>query len=92
MESFVVAFGVVFPLFLEIGLGILFRQIKLMTKETAREINAISFRVFLPILLFSDMYHMSVDTTVNLRLIFFAALIVVIPYVMAFFCTSGCIG
>ena len=54
---FSTAFSVLFPLFAKIALGYGIRSLKFLSEKTLKEMNNVVFRVFLPTLLFSNIYR-----------------------------------
>lgn len=80
MENFIVAFRVVLPIFLLISLGYLFRRIQWVSEKSLKEFNLLVFKVFLPVLLFNNMYHSDVNTEISPRLIIYAIASVLIIF------------
>lgn len=72
MENFIVAFNVVLPVFLLICLGYLLQNIRWVTESALKEMNKLVFKVFLPVLLFQNMYNSNLNTDINLKLIIYA--------------------
>lgn len=56
-ESFFVALRVVAPMALLMGLGALIRGVKLVDRSTMRSMDKVCFRIFLPALLFKNIYE-----------------------------------
>ena len=56
MENLALSFSVVFPLFLYLALGYGAKSIRMLSSETVRQMNNAVFRIFLPVLLFSNVY------------------------------------
>ena len=81
MENFLISFRVVFPIFLMMALGFLIKKIKLVNETTVKQINNVVFRVFLPTMIFKNVYESELRKVLNPRLILFAAL-----------CVLGCIA
>lgn len=84
MNSFYLAFSVVCPLFLMMSLGYLLRKLNLFNERLLDELNQLCFKVFLPILLFINVYQSgNVDGSL-LNLVIFAVVSVVASYGMVF--------
>lgn len=54
MESIVLSFHVMLPVFLTILLGVFLQRIGLMPKRMIRDLNRLCFKVFLPVMLFNN--------------------------------------
>ena len=57
MENLVLSFTVVFPLFVQLVLGYGLKRVKLLDDHTLGVCNKLVFRVFLPCLLFLNVYR-----------------------------------
>ena len=84
MQNFLISFEVVFPIFLMMALGFFLRQIKLFNDTTVKQMNAAVFRVFLPVMLFKNIYQSSIAEVFNARLLVFALTAAVGCVVFAF--------
>lgn len=69
MDSFIFSFNVVFPLFLLISLGYFLARIKLVNSGFVKTANNVCFKVFLPILLFMNIYQADFSTTFDSQFI-----------------------
>ena len=81
MQNFLISFRVVFPIFLLMVLGWFIKRIKLVNDTTVKQVNQLIFRVFLPTMIFKNVYDSEIADVFNVRLIAFAAL-----------CVLGCIA
>lgn len=54
LNSFVIAFEAVVPMFILVGIGMLVRKSGLITKDENRKFNKIAFKVFFSALMFKD--------------------------------------
>lgn len=63
MESFIFSLNVVFPLFVLISLGYFLSRIKLVNPTFVKTGNNVCFKVFLPILLFMNIYQADFSST-----------------------------
>jgi hypothetical protein len=72
VEYLLTALLVVLPIFLKLLLGYAIKQFGIMGTQAFKEMNNVTFRIFLPILLFMNIYHADLDTTVSFELIGFA--------------------
>ena len=85
MENFILSFNVVTPLFLIMSLGYYLKYIKLLDKQTLNVMNSVCFKVFLPILLFFNIYQSDVKSSFNINLITFSISSIVILFVVLCF-------
>lgn len=65
---------VVAPLFLLMALGALLKFCRLWDDKTVRVMNNVCFRVFLSLMLFVNIYHTDLHSSLNLRLILFGVI------------------
>ena len=77
---FLTAFNVLFPLFAKISLGYAVRHMGLLSGKTLREMNNLVFRLFLPLLLFSNIYKTDFSTITSYDLLWFAVLSLVVMF------------
>ncbi len=72
MNSLTIAFSVVFPLFLMMALGYFLKRVKLFTPAFLDQLNGLCFKVFLPILLFVNIYSSDFKQDFSPRLVLYA--------------------
>mgnify|MGYP004532922047 CR=1 FL=1 len=80
MNNFLVAAGVVAPLFVVIFLGYFLRRIHVISESFAEEANKLCFKVLLPCMLFYDIYSANITTAFDLRLMLFAFFAILIIF------------
>ncbi|MDY3928929.1 MAG: AEC family transporter [Clostridia bacterium] len=73
MENLVLSFTVVLPLFIMMVLGYFLKFIKIFDKHTLDKLNSSIFKVFLPILIFYNVYTSEISDVFNPKLIGFSA-------------------
>ena len=78
MEGFLVSFNAIFPLTVAMALGYALRRLGVLNEDGVKLLNKLSFRVFLPVYLFDNLYKTDLSAAFNGRLIAFAASAVVI--------------
>jgi len=84
MENFLVSFNVVFPIAVMMAVGFLIKKIKLVNDLTVKEMNNVVFRIFLPLMIFKNVYESEIAEVFNLKLILFASVTVVTAIVILF--------
>nr|WP_320024792.1 AEC family transporter [uncultured Acetobacterium sp.] len=84
MNSFYLAFSVVCPLFLMMALGYLLRKLGFFNERLLNELNSLCFKVFLPILLFINVYQSDAVDVFQPQLVIFAVVSVVASYLLVF--------
>ena len=57
LESFLVALGVVFPMLVMMASGVILRKTGMADRPLVRRVDAINFHLFLPCLLFYNIYN-----------------------------------
>lgn len=76
MENFILSLNAVLPLTLMIGMGYGIKRIFNFEEKDLKKLNDLCFKVFLPILLFKNIYQINVGNIFDLRLIVFTTLII----------------
>ncbi len=82
ITNLVIALNVVLPLFLCMAVGYFLRRIHLVNEATLTGTNALCFKVFLPILLFRNIFTTDLTSVFNGRLILYAAGGVVVWFIL----------
>lgn len=72
MENIILSLNVVLPLFLTVALGYFIKKIKLIDEHTLKVMNKVTFKTFLPTLLFYNVYKTNLDGAFNIKLMIFA--------------------
>ncbi|MBQ3378567.1 MAG: AEC family transporter [Clostridia bacterium] len=88
MQSLIISFEVVLPLFIMLAIGYIVRLLKMVTDDVLIKINRVCFHVFLPLLLFVSIYKADISTVFNPRLLLFAFVAVLCLFAAAFFITG----
>ena len=73
MENLILSFNVVAPLFFMMVLGYFLKYIKMYDQHTLDVMNKVVFKVFLPVLLFYNVYTTDLGTAFDIKLILYAA-------------------
>ena len=81
MESLILAFEVVFPLFLLMAVGYVINLLKLCNEENFKVMNKLVFKIFLPVLLFYNVYKTNISEAVNPSLMGFCIIAVLCEFV-----------
>ena len=82
MNSLSLALQVVLPIFLLLALGYLLRRAGLVDEHTLAGCNTLVFRVFLPAVLFRNIYTTDLHSAFNGRLMLYTAAITVLTFVL----------
>ncbi|MDF2614562.1 MAG: transporter [Clostridia bacterium] len=72
MENLIFAINVVLPLFLMMLLGYILTKLKFWDTQFIKAANRVSFKLFLPILLFSNIYEADRNQLLDIKLIVFS--------------------
>lgn len=81
MDNLILAFNVVFPLFLMMALGYGLKQGKFFDEHTLGQLNGVVFKVFLPTMVFYNIYTTNLKGALNYALMGFAVLSILIIFV-----------
>ena len=71
MNNFLVALSLVFPMVVMMSIGILIRKVGIIDRAIARRMDGVGFRVFLPCLLFYNIYKSDLGQDLRLPLILY---------------------
>ncbi len=88
MESLIFSFSAVLPIILTVSVGYIIRRLNMIDDTIAKAINRLVFRLFLPVLIFLNIYKIDSITNIDVKYIIYAAAAVVaiflagIPLVM----------
>ena len=86
MENFLLAFNVVFPIFLIMMLGVILKRKSMVDEKSLNVMNSLIFRLFMPTLLFFNIYNMGDLSTLsfdNLKLLAYAFISILIVLFLA---------
>lgn len=84
MENLKLSFEVILPLFLTMALGYIIKEAKLIDDISLKKINNVTFRVFLPMLMFNNIYHTDLNSSFQPKLMLFAVTCVLLLYALVF--------
>ena len=83
MESLWIALKIVAPLFLLMAVGYLIKVTGLMNETSVRQVNKTIFKIFLPLLVFLNIYKTDLAESFNSKLLFFALCGVVLQFTIS---------
>lgn len=83
MESFVFAVNAVLPIVAMAALGYLLKRKGIVGKDFAKTGNRLVFKIFLPVMLFTNVYKIENIKSVNLSHVFYAAAVTVLVFAVA---------
>lgn len=83
MSNFILSLHAVLPMFLIMAVGYVVRMIGLMNRTDVFKINKISFHVFLPCMLFYNIYTSDLSVSVRPSLMLYAIISVLIIYLIS---------
>lgn len=83
MESFVFALEAVLPIILVVALGYLIKRVGLVTADFAKTVNKLVFRIFLPSMLFLNVYKIDSLASIEFDYIIYAAAAILIVFLVS---------
>ena len=83
MSDLLFTLNAVLPIILLVALGYCLKKIKLVTPAGAKEMNKLVFRVFLPAMLFLNVYGIESLSTVNLGYVLYVCIVVLFIFFAA---------
>ncbi len=85
MESIKLSFNAVMPIFILMALGYFIKKIKLADKKSLDTMNKVIFKIFLPLLLFYNIYSTKTSGIFDVKLIVFTIISVLVIFVLGYF-------
>lgn len=85
MESLKLSFEAIMPLFILMLLGYLIKKIKLADKKSIDVVNKLIFKIFLPVLLFYNIYSTHSSDIFNVKLIVFTVVGILFVFILGYF-------
>ncbi len=83
MNSFLFALGAVAPIMIMVAIGYLIKKIKLANADIAKTLNRLVFRVFLPCMLFLNVYKIESIGEIDLGYVAFALICLLVLFLLA---------
>ncbi len=83
MESMQIALEIVLPLFLMMAAGYIIRLTGLMNETSVRQVNKAIFKVFLPLLVFRNVYTSELAESFDSQLLFYTVASVALQFLLA---------
>lgn len=84
MENLILSFNIVLPIFLILSLGYILKNLKILDELTTKNMNSINFKVFLPLLLFYNVYKTDLSVVFNPKLLIFSIISVILVFLLLF--------
>ncbi len=78
MENLLFSFNVLLPLIIEIGLGFLLKTTGIVDSHTSKAVNKMVFKLFLPVMLFNNLYTAKISDAFNPSFMTFAVVAVLV--------------
>lgn len=85
MESLKLSFEAVMPIFILMMIGYFIKRIKLADKKSLDVINKLIFKIFLPVLLFYNIYNTQTSDVFDVKLIIFIVVGILFVFVLGYF-------
>lgn len=86
MNSFLFAISAVAPIIIMVAIGYLLKKIKLANADIAKALNRLVFRVFLPCMLFLNVYKIDSIGEIDLGYVAFALTVLLVIFVLGIPC------
>ncbi len=83
MNSFVVCLNAILPIFLIIALGFLARHAGIIREGEVPRMNAVAFKVFMPVMCFYNIYTSDLSTAIRPKLLVYAVAAVLLEYFLS---------
>ena len=83
MENLIVSFKVVAPLLILMLLGAVLLRVHIFDTATVKKMNAAIFKVFLPALIFNNIYNSSIDDIKDIKTALYIATVLIVAYILS---------
>ncbi len=83
MESLRIALEIVLPLFLLLAVGYVIKLTGMMNETSVRQVNSVIFKVFLPLLVFLNIYNTDLVASFDSSLLVFTAAGVLVQFIIS---------
>ena len=83
MENFLVCLNAILPVFLTLGVGVLARCAGIIRESEVPRMNAVAFKVFMPLMCFYNIYSSDLSSSVRPSLMLYSALAVLGVYLLS---------
>lgn len=86
MDNFILSANAVLPMFLQLAAGYLAQKLGILTREDVPRFNKVAFRIFLPCLLFHNVYSADLSAVIKPKVIAFAVFGVLLVFLVTLLC------
>ncbi len=83
MESVIISLEIVLPLFLLMALGYVIKLTGMMNETSVKQVNKVIFKIFLPLLVFCNIYNTELAESFNSHLLLYGVAGVLIQFVLS---------
>ena len=83
MDSLILSLEIVLPLFLLMALGYVIKLTGMMNEPSVKQVNKVIFKIFLPLLVFCNIYNTEIAESFNSQLLLYAVSGVLIQFVLS---------
>lgn len=83
MESLILALEIVLPLFLLMAVGYVIKLTGLMNETSVKQMNKVIFKIFLPLLVFLNIYQTELAESFNSQLLLYASAGVLLQFILS---------
>ncbi|NLE25650.1 MAG: hypothetical protein GX625_09980, partial [Clostridiaceae bacterium] len=85
MQYLILSFNVIFPIFFMLVLGYLMRELKLVAESGFKMFSRATFYIFIPALLFINIYKSDLSNSLNVKLIIYAIITLFLMCLVLYF-------
>lgn len=84
VENLILSFNIVLPIFLILSLGYMLKKLNILDEQTSKNMNSVNFKLFLPALLFYNVYKTDLSVVFNPKLLTFSIISVILVFLLLF--------
>lgn len=85
MDNLILSFNIVSPLCLTMGLGYFLKYLKMFDENSLNIMNNVAFKIFLPLLLFYNVYNTNMGNIIDFKLMMFIFICILVLFGFLFF-------
>ena len=83
VESLFISLEIVLPLFFLMAIGYIIKRTGMMNETSVKQVNSVIFKIFLPLLVFLNIYNTELAESFNSKLLLYAVAGVLIQFVLS---------
>ncbi len=84
MDNLILSFTVIMPIFIMMVLGYILKKVNIFDNDTLKKINTSVFKLFLPLMIFYNVYTSEIADVFNPKLILYSIISIIVVAILSF--------